>query len=73
MNEQVVARLQKLLASAGSDNPNEAALAMKRAQDLMRERDLSLADVALEGSGPYVQECEILPQGTKPWHGGSAS
>ena len=68
MNEQVIARLQKLLALAGSDNPNEAALAMERAQALMREHDLSLADVALDGSGAYVQESKISSQGkTLAW------
>ena len=68
MNEQVIARLQKLLALAGSDNPNEAALAMDPAQALLREHDLSVADVALDGSGAYVQECKVSSQGkTLAW------
>lgn len=68
MNEQVISKLQKLLALAGSDNPNEAALAMERAQVLMREHNLSLADVALDGSGAYVQEFKISSKGkTLTW------
>ena len=68
MNEQVISKLQKLLALAGSDNPNEAALAMERAQALMCEHNLSLADVALDGSGAYVQEYKIFSKGkTLTW------
>lgn len=42
---KVMERVAKLLALAGSDNPHEAALAMQRAQELMRQHGLSTTDV----------------------------
>lgn len=58
MNEKVIEKLQKLLALSASDNENEAALAMSKAEKLMRENNLSVADVAMNGSGAHVTSAE---------------
>lgn len=55
ISPKTIEKLQKLLALAGSDNEHEAALAMSKAEDLMREHNLSVADVAINGSGADVQ------------------
>ncbi|MDD3816412.1 MAG: DUF2786 domain-containing protein, partial [Desulfocapsaceae bacterium] len=51
IDQKIINKLQKLLSLSASDNENEAALAMKKAEGLMREHNLSVADVALDGSG----------------------
>lgn len=59
MDQKIIERLQKLLALAASDNEHEAELAMSKAEALMREHNLSVADVALNGSGAYVQTMDV--------------
>jgi hypothetical protein len=59
MDQKIIEKLQKLLALAASDNEHEAGLAMSKAEALMREHNLSVADVALNGSGAYVQSEEV--------------
>lgn len=60
VDQKILDKLQKLLALAGSDNEHEAQLAMSKAEDLMREHDLSVADVALNGSGAHVQSQKVF-------------
>lgn len=45
--EEQLERLKKLLALSQSTNPNEAAIALARAQKLMQEAQLSVADVKM--------------------------
>lgn len=59
VDQKIIDKLQKLLALAGSDNEYEAQLAMAKAQALMREHKLSVVDVAMNGSGAYVQSQQI--------------
>lgn len=46
-NKKLLSKIRKLMALGNSPNPNEAASAIKRAHDLMREYGLSMKDVAL--------------------------
>jgi Protein of unknown function (DUF2786) len=59
ISPKIIDKLQKLLALAGSDNEHEAALAMSKAEALMREHNFSVADVAINGSGVDVQFDEV--------------
>lgn len=43
--DNVVSKIQKLLALSHSSNPNEAALALSKAQALLQEHNLSMLDV----------------------------
>ena len=69
MDQKIIEKLQKLLALAASDNEHEAGLAMSKAEALMREHNLSVADVALNGSGAYVQSEEVagLTKAVQKW------
>lgn len=64
MDDRIIEKLQKLLALAGSDNEHEAALAMARAEALMREHNLSLADVDPDGTGATIADVQIEPTGS---------
>lgn len=59
IDQKIIDKLQKLLALSASDNENEATLAMKKAEELMREHNLSVADVAIDGSGAHVGSAEV--------------
>ena len=59
IDEHILSKLHKLLALAGSDNEHEAKLALSRAEALMREHRLNLADVALDGSGANVGDAVV--------------
>ncbi|HHL35404.1 MAG TPA: DUF2786 domain-containing protein [Desulfobulbaceae bacterium] len=59
VDDKIIIKLQKLLALSASDNENEASLAMSKAEQLMREHNLSLADVAMDGSGADVESAEV--------------
>ena len=69
IDQKIIDKLQKLLALSASDNENEAALAMKKAEELMREHNLSVADVALDGSGAHVGSAEVcgLTKTSQTW------
>lgn len=60
MNEEqqrIIERIKKCLALAESDNPNEAATALRQAQALMRKHEISESDlVAREISSEEVEE-----------------
>ncbi len=49
MNNKVMEKIKKLLRLAASNNPNEAALALSRAQKLMQEHGIQNDDPALAG------------------------
>ncbi|WP_332828935.1 DUF2786 domain-containing protein [Novacetimonas sp. GS1] len=49
----VMARIRKLLALSKSGNPHEAAVALERAQQLMREHVISEDDLELSGIGAF--------------------
>ena len=72
MDEKLMQKLQKLLALAGSDNENEARVAMAKAQALMAEHGVTIADVALDGSGAHVADTTVdaLGQTMPPWECG---
>ena len=55
VNQKIKEKLQKLLALAASNNEHEATLAMEKAQTLMKEYNLSVLDVADDGSGAAVE------------------
>ena len=59
IDRKIIEKLQKLLALAGSDNENEADLALAKAETLMREHNVRIADVALDGSDATVGEQEV--------------
>jgi hypothetical protein len=69
IDRKIIDKLQKLLALSASDNENEADLAMKKAEELMREHNLSVADVALDGSGAHVGSAEVcgLTKTSQTW------
>lgn len=46
LNERIVRKIEACLALAGSDNPNEAATALRQAQKLMAEYGLTHLDLA---------------------------
>ena len=45
--DEALARIRKCLALSGSDNPHEAATALRQAQALMREHGITRADITL--------------------------
>ncbi len=59
IDERIIRKLKKLLALSASDNENEATLAMIKAEEIMRKHNLSTVDVAMDGSGAYVQSKDI--------------
>lgn len=59
VDQKVKDKLQKLLALAASDNEHEAALAMEKAQALMNEHNLSVLDVAEDGSGADIDDEKV--------------
>ena len=69
VDNKIIQKLQKLLALSASDNENEANLAMSKAEELMREHNLSLADIAIDGSGADVDSAEVagLTKSVQKW------
>jgi len=69
MDQKIIEKLQKLLALSGSDNEHEADMAMRKAEELMREHNLSVADVALNGSGAHVNSADVvgLTKSSQKW------
>lgn len=49
--QSVLERIEKLLALSRSSNPNEAAIALSRAQKLMRDHNVSKGEIALDAIG----------------------
>lgn len=69
MDQKIIEKLQKLLALSGSDNEHEADMAMRKAEELMSEHNLSVADVALNGSGAHINSAEVvgLTKSSQKW------
>lgn len=57
--DKVKDKLSKLLALSASPNENEAALAMKKAEELMQKYNLRTVDVAPDGSGAHIGHQEV--------------
>lgn len=57
-DSKIIEKVTKLLALSESANPNEAAIALARAQKLMQEHSLSMSDVTLNG---IVEQAEDVP------------
>jgi hypothetical protein len=56
-DQDIIEKVQKLLALANSDNEHEAALAANRAQALLTKYNLTMQDVAFEeGEEKYIRE-----------------
>ena len=68
-DQKIIEKLQKLLALSASSNEHEAGLALCKAEALMREHHMSVADVALNGSGAHVHSEEVsgLTKSTQKW------
>lgn len=62
-------KLKKLLALAASENEHEAALAMEKAQVLMNEHNLTVRDVAEDGSGAVIKDEDVsgLTKSCQKW------
>ena len=63
--DQIMDRIAKLLAMAESSNPNEAAIALERAQRLMREHQLSSDDISLHA---ISEQTENVPSMLRDRH-----
>lgn len=57
--EKIQSKIQKLLALSNSDNEHEAALAMRRAQDLMTKYNIDMADALVNITSSDIQEDTI--------------
>lgn len=66
--EAVIAKVQKLLRLAQSDNPNEAANAAKAADKLIQEHGLVDAQLETSGEKP-AEEIGECPDNVALWHG----
>lgn len=64
MSEKALDKIKKLLKLAKSNNPNEAATAMRMAQKMMQEHQLSEQDVALSAIG--MQDAKDVSAANKP-------
>ena len=63
--EKIIDKIRKLLALADSPNEHEAALAAKKAQELLAEHNLSLSE--LEGKEEEGTEDGIFETASQPW------
>ncbi len=67
--ENVITKIQKLLALATSSNEHEAAAAMGKAQELLLKHNLSMAEIEPIGGGSPVgmQEVPVHTRATNKW------
>jgi hypothetical protein len=68
MDEKVLDKIKKLLALGQSDNPNEAAEAMKKARELMQQNQVSMQDVELSSIGEYMVSMANMSEKQPAWH-----
>lgn len=55
MSEKIIDKIKKLLALSKSDNPNEAALALQKAQALMQEHNITMGRISLSDiTGAFI-------------------
>lgn len=64
--DPIIARIQKLLALAGSSNEHEAALAAAHAQRLLAEHNLAMADIESAQKPQSVDKVEAQVSRTLP-------
>jgi hypothetical protein len=57
MDSSVILKIKKLLALAGSPNPNEAAAAMQKAKELMSSYGISDGDIQLSDVNEFEIKC----------------
>lgn len=62
VDSKIIEKLKKLLALSASDNENEAELAMNKAEEIMRKHNLSVQDVAMDGSGANIESAVVYGQ-----------
>lgn len=67
-NEEALDKVRKLLALAGSENENEAALAAARAQAIMDKHQISQASLDVQEDGGAIGE-ETLDATRATWRG----
>lgn len=69
VDQKILDKLQKLLALSASSNEHEAVLALEKAQALMNEHNLTVQDVAVDGSGADITSQEIwgLTKSRQKW------
>ena len=65
--EKIIDKIKKLLALSTSSNEHEAALAMKNANRLLMEHNLSMSDVTEVDLGNIVENEVLSPQMITPW------
>lgn len=69
MNETIISRIQKLFALGASPNENEAAAALEKAHVLLREYNLSMADLPSENKtdAKITESVYATEQKTRQW------
>lgn len=68
MEPKVLEKIKKLMALSQSDNPNEAALAMDKASELMQQHQVSIQDVELSSIGEYMVKMANMSKKQPEWH-----
>lgn len=68
MDQKILDKIKKLLALGMSDNPNEASLAIDKANQLMQQHQLSMHDVELSSIGEYMVNMANTAKKQPIWH-----
>src|SRR5439155_27189213 len=61
----VLTKIKKLLALSASSNPNEAALAAAKAQELLMQHNLTMSQVETHGESKYGEA--FVKTGSRVW------
>jgi len=64
MRTELVEKIQKLMRLTTSSNPNESALAMQKAEELMKKHNLGMLDI-LEGKEEQPLNKQVVESGSK--------
>lgn len=59
-DQKILDKISKLLALSESDNPNEAAIALERAQKLMKEHSVTMTDVSLSAISEHKESIPTI-------------
>lgn len=59
-DQKILDKISKLLALSESDNPNEAAIALERAQKLMKEHSVTMTDVSLSAISEHNESIPTI-------------
>ncbi len=65
VDSTVLSKIKKLLALSTSSNPNEAALAAAKAQELLMIHNLTLSQVEAQGEEKYCEA--FVKTGSRVW------